>query len=490
MNILKDWKVNLSLFVLAALFVTFNSVSTSPLYAGVYIDSHIFQYMGFAITQGKIPYVDLFDHKGLLLYLINALGFLISKNTGVLLLQIVSMTITLIIWHRIFALLVREKWLRWGLIALSLLCTYAFYWYGNFTQEWALPFISYPYMIYVVNLNRGEKHFENKSLLLIGLCIGCIFSLQINSVAPLLGLLLYCLCHAILHREYAYIGRAVVLITTGMLIPIILSLVYMFAVAGKEGVYAYVYANLLFNLEYSADGFLWQHISGRFHEVVKVLLPAILIIPLIRKHLDMVLPILLGTIFSFFALGARPYSHYHMIFIPLLVLAIACLSWTKYRHVAFALLLVYYGKTLYCQLNVNHYPMSQGNSYDEAFNHVLSSIPYDERDSIWNMEGTFLVNSFRKKEIVQMNRMLVPSQIGKHPLLYETESRKVQEKRPPYIIMVNYAEEWMGETIRYGRNGGIDDYEADRRFVLMNYKKVASSHWADGSEIMCYKRKK
>ncbi len=489
MNILKDWKVLLSLFVLAALFTTLHSVSTSPLYHGLYIDSQIFQYMGFAISQGKIPYVDLFDHKGLLLYLINALGYIINKNVGVLFLQILSLTITLTMWYRIFVTLVREKWLKWTLIILSLHCLYPFYWYGNFTQEWALPFISYPYMIYVENLNRGIKYFENKNLLLIGLCIGCLFSLQINSAAPLLGLLLYCLSDAIVHREYVYIGRAFTLITMGILLPIILSFVYMYVVAGKEGVDAYVYANLFFNLEYSESGFLWQHLSGRFSDIFKTLLPVLLIIPLIRKYSDVIIPILLGTIFSFFSLGVRPFFHYQAIFIPLIVLSLSYLTLIRYRYVAFAILALYYGKTLYVQFDTEHYPIGK-DSYLEAFDNMISPIPEYERDSIWNMEGTFLINEFRKKKIVQMNRMFLPMQIGQHQSLYETEGGKIKEVSPLYVVMVNYKEDWMIGTVSYNRKGGTESSEFDRKYVLENYDKVSSAYWPDGTEIMCFRRKK
>ena len=49
------------------------SKSTSPLYDGSYtIDSGLFIVVGKAIIRGYIPYVDLFDHKGPIIFLINA----------------------------------------------------------------------------------------------------------------------------------------------------------------------------------------------------------------------------------------------------------------------------------------------------------------------------------------------------------------------------------------------------------------------------------
>ena len=56
-------------------------------------DSSVFLYIGKQMHAGKVPYVDLFDHKGPLLYLIQYLGFSIWKDSvagGVWILELVS----------------------------------------------------------------------------------------------------------------------------------------------------------------------------------------------------------------------------------------------------------------------------------------------------------------------------------------------------------------------------------------------------------------
>ena len=99
-------------FVLLAVSVVYTLVfcrDISPLFISKGGDSLIFRNMGLAMLQGKTPYIDIFDHKGILLYYINALGMAIGPNLGVCLLAIISTTITLRLWYNTANLFVQGK---------------------------------------------------------------------------------------------------------------------------------------------------------------------------------------------------------------------------------------------------------------------------------------------------------------------------------------------------------------------------------------------
>ena len=85
------WIVYLGLLFAAGLFVFLFSCTTSPLYEHhpfwFYGDSGVFQEIGVCLLQGGTPYVDLFDHKGPVLWFIQALGKWINSQWGILLLQ-------------------------------------------------------------------------------------------------------------------------------------------------------------------------------------------------------------------------------------------------------------------------------------------------------------------------------------------------------------------------------------------------------------------
>ena len=86
------------------------SYSTSPLYQYMGFDSAIFKTIGLGILQGKLPYTDLFDHKGPVIFYIDALGqWLIPGKAGIFLLQILSLSLALYFIFRTVSLFVSSK---------------------------------------------------------------------------------------------------------------------------------------------------------------------------------------------------------------------------------------------------------------------------------------------------------------------------------------------------------------------------------------------
>ena len=72
------------LFLLSALAgVALFTESTSPLFSGWGYDSAMFQTMGKYWAEGYLPYVDLYDHKGPMIFFLNALGYALNGRNGV-----------------------------------------------------------------------------------------------------------------------------------------------------------------------------------------------------------------------------------------------------------------------------------------------------------------------------------------------------------------------------------------------------------------------
>ncbi len=74
-------------------------------------DSAAFLYIGRRMHEGAIPYVDLFDHKGIILYLIEYFGLSISggKFFGVWILEIAGLFATALLVMKIAALFSEKK---------------------------------------------------------------------------------------------------------------------------------------------------------------------------------------------------------------------------------------------------------------------------------------------------------------------------------------------------------------------------------------------
>ena len=131
------------LFVVAGLFmVLFFSATTSPLYPNYKgWNSATYQVIGKGWLQGYIPYKDLYDQKGPIIFFVNMLGFLIAGNRyGVLAIQAVSAFISILFIYRIL----RRSFNETVSVVLSCALIFVFscnYEFGNLCEEYANPFL-------------------------------------------------------------------------------------------------------------------------------------------------------------------------------------------------------------------------------------------------------------------------------------------------------------------------------------------------------------
>ena len=111
-------------------------------------DSSVFKYIGWRMANGEVPYKDIFDHKGILLYFINYLGTLLSFHRGVWLIEYIFMFLSLGLSYKIFRKFCKPfSSLLATLLAFSPL--YAYFEGGNLTEEYALPFILLSVYVFV-----------------------------------------------------------------------------------------------------------------------------------------------------------------------------------------------------------------------------------------------------------------------------------------------------------------------------------------------------
>lgn len=469
------------LFFLAIFFVLTNSDSTSPwINARWCLDSGIFQYMGYIVTQGKIPYTDFFDHKGLVLYFINALGILISKQWGVLFLQIVNMTLLLGVWY--YGLItIKNKIIRLSIIPISLICLYPYYSYGNLTEEWSLLFISYPIMRYIRNVEIGRSHFTNKELFTIGLCVGIITMIRMNNVAPLLGILICCALIAVRNKEYAYLSRSFSLIFLGWLVPIVICMMYMLFFGGLQGLKDMLFANLLFNIEYNQNHGAPPYDIEYVKFIYKTLLPIPFVLLFCYKKSSYLFPLLIGYFITLITIGKVHHYHYLIVFLPLIVFAIGIVK-DKFRLLLMLCLIILNAKTLYSQFSIEHFYLPTENT-SVKIGKLIKDLPKEERNCIWSYNGAFLLKEYIRNDFIQCNRMFLSWQIDVSENLKTTECNKITKEHPKYIILAKYKEEWM---INSSRNCGE---EKDRNFILKNYNVISSVFFNDGTQVYCYKLK-
>ncbi len=115
-----------------------------------WVDTNAFFTVGRGMARGLVPYRDLFEQKGPLVYALHALASLISRQTflGVYLLEIISLTVYLVLmWKTI--LLWSERHDHFFAMFPALIIPLAFltvnthaFALGGSAEEWCLPFMA------------------------------------------------------------------------------------------------------------------------------------------------------------------------------------------------------------------------------------------------------------------------------------------------------------------------------------------------------------
>jgi len=153
--------------------------SSNPLVDFACTDSAVFSYIGSAMHKGVVPYRDVFDHKGLLIYVINWLGsFLGPSLIGVWIIEVIFCLLSFIfIWQ--FALHYFGKDVAFiSVFPYASLFTYGNN-AGNFTETYAHLFIVIVLLWILKHAKEGTRFSASESFLSGG-CFAAILFLRPN----------------------------------------------------------------------------------------------------------------------------------------------------------------------------------------------------------------------------------------------------------------------------------------------------------------------
>lgn len=327
----KDVFVILLLGVLSVFFVYFASSTTSPFYPYYYgYDSAMFQTIGKWWKDGRIPYIDMFDHKGPAIFFVNMLGYcLTDSSAGVMLIQMVFMFATLYALYKTARLVSDSR--RYGIFAvlISLSVIHFAYSQGNMTEEYCLPFLSFStyYQVKYLMDAADKKGREHKPLqaFLYGLTFGvCLMTRVTNAAAVCAGTLVIC-CLLVRDKKIKNLLCNAAGFIGGFLLVVLPFAVYF---AAKDAFYELIHGTLLFNIGYqtakqswimsaslrSAMEFLIVHFSA-----IVIFVTAVL--ALRRKKTALAVYCLLcGILETYLFTSGSGYGHYSLITLPQTVL--------------------------------------------------------------------------------------------------------------------------------------------------------------------------
>ncbi len=179
--------------VISIIYLFVASPYTSPSNPYYNCDSGIFYTIGNGINNGLLPYRDLFDHKGPLLFYIYALGALIINDKGgVFLLQALSLALSFLYIYKLCRLFLTNKETAFViLIIMSILpgCIGE----GALSEEWSLPISLIPLYFVTQNLVTTPQitQLSNNRWLMLGVCTGLHSMIRLNNASITCGIVLF-----------------------------------------------------------------------------------------------------------------------------------------------------------------------------------------------------------------------------------------------------------------------------------------------------------
>ena len=295
-----DWQEFLFFIVAAGVILLFASRSSLLYPCNDWNDANSYFSVGKALFNGKVPYRDVFDQKGMYLYFFYGLAYLLSHTTfkGVFILEWILATADLLGISRILQLYVK----RGTALALSPLAlavsfvSQSFYWGGS-AEEMCLPFLIWGLYLSLKYFKKEypDHAMKGRTLFIAGLLAGMTANIKFTVLGFFFAWMM-CVAFAFLARKDFLGGvKACLIFLLGMAVPFLPWIIY-FGV--KNALYywywGYVYINVFAYSNLNGEG---PGLGERIYTLSKLLYWVIL------KNLCYFVLVIPGVIFELICKG-------------------------------------------------------------------------------------------------------------------------------------------------------------------------------------------
>lgn len=446
-------------------------------------DSSVFRYIGRMMAEGYVPYRDMFDHKGVLIYVINLIGtcFFLGGG-GIWLLETVCVFLAVLICYKTARLFCsRGSAILVVLIVFALM--YSYYDGGNFTEEWALPFQMAAMYIFL-DYFRNQK-ITKLRLVVCGLSFACVFFLRVNLVSVWFVFCIMVLIRCIRKKDLKSLAGFLLYFILGaglVTLPVMLYLGCNHALA--DFIYDYIIFNGMYatNTDYAtlADKVNMTVYFCRTLPTIFAFL-TMLIVTLINDEKQRRFSI--GYLFYMImtvwltAMSGKLYNHYGMMLLPMLTYPF-CIMFRKFeaekgrKHILHLVLAGF----LMCGIVLYDWHITVSNAinnitgevWDKELQQVVAYIcantdedeaisVYGNRDAIYNLTG--------RKSASRYSYQTPIAQID--PAIREAYYRELQEMCPGLVVLATETEK--DEMISFLVENGYELTEKYGSYAIYEY---------------------
>ncbi len=390
------------LIIAVCVFATmlFTCAFTSPLYPYYNnSDSAIFTLIGRAMCEGKTCYVDIFDHKGPIMFFIEALGWKIGGRTGIWVIECIATLISVFAIEAICRQLKAKAALP--IIASAAVLFYTFG-HGNLTEDYSLPLIYISLYLAVKYFVSGSERHPLRYAFIYGISFGMMAFIRINNALIVCALILCIAIDLIAKKQWKNVVANILAGIAGIAVVAIPVCVYFYF---KHALYDMLYATFLYNLLYAEGSSHAAILTSRLPLFIALYAPvlfALVVFTLKRYTLPKALRLTMITAaaLSFLMLlYANVYEHYFTLAIPAFTVAVAVAvpdveikKVFRFRKTGKSIVAVVLSVIIVCYLGMSAYraaaPMYKEYITDISYDryHQMSQaadiIPQDEKDSV------------------------------------------------------------------------------------------------------------
>ena len=245
-NIIIKYKFQLFCILVSFFMLLFTSKNSFFYTFNDWVDANAFFTMGKSIVHGLVPYKDLFEQKGPLLYLIYSLGYLISNKTfyGVFIIEVILFSIFLFYNHKIINYFLDEKYSYIILPILTFIITTSkSFVHGGSCEEYCFPLFSISFYYFIKYFI--DNRLTNKEILLNGLLAGCILITKYTFLGFWIGFVILIIIDFLRKKDVKEAFKFCFLFLTGFLIPFFITIIIFYLVGGlKDFIWDYFIINI------------------------------------------------------------------------------------------------------------------------------------------------------------------------------------------------------------------------------------------------------
>ncbi len=243
---ISKYKFHLFCILVAFFMLLFTSKNSFFYTFNDWEDANAFFTMGKSVVNGLVPYKDLFEQKGPLLYLIYSLGYLISNKTfhGVFIIEVILFSIFLFYNHKIIKFFLDEKYSIIILPILTLIITTSkSFVHGGSCEEYCFPLFSISFYYFIKYFR--DKRLTDKEIVLNGFLAGCVLLMKYTSLGFWIGFVILIFIDLLREKEKKKAIYFCFKFLIGFFIPLIVTVIIFYLVGGlKDFILDYFIINI------------------------------------------------------------------------------------------------------------------------------------------------------------------------------------------------------------------------------------------------------